>query len=317
MKKQSQKIIFVLILALQLGHFLPTVAQSTFRNAAEILNALHNPDTTHVLVVSHRGDWRNAPENSIRAVANVMEMGVEIVEIDVQRTADAELIVMHDKTIDRTTTGKGLIKELSLDTIKQVFLKNGAGMPTQHRVPTLREMMFFVKGKPILVNLDKAWDDMPQVYALLKETGTVQQAIFKGNQSIAELRNSIGSLADSIIYMPMVWPKDYNIYKPSQTANPVQFVQDFVDEYRPVAFEVIYDTEDSEVFDAIRLLKQQNIAVWVNTLWAELCAGHQDDLAIDNPDKHWGWVVQHGADLIQTDRPQALIDYLKEKGWRR
>ncbi|GHE28585.1 glycerophosphodiester phosphodiesterase family protein [Sphingobacterium griseoflavum] len=306
-----------LLLVLGMAFILPSFAQSIFKNPEEILAALKTPDSTHVLVVAHRGDWRNAPENSIRAVENVLKMGVEIVEIDVQRTADGELIVMHDKTIDRTTTGKGKIADLHLDSIRRVFLKNGAGMPTQHRVPTLREMMSFVKGKPILVNLDKAWQDMPQVYHLLKETGAIKQAIFKGNQSVGELRQSIGALVDSITYMPMVWPKDYHIYDTEDTTTPMQFVQDFVLAYRPVAFEVIYNKEESPVFDVIKLLNREGIAVWVNTLWAELCAGHQDDLAIDDPDAHWGWVIRHGADLIQTDRPQALIHYLKEKGWRR
>lgn len=69
---------------------------------------MFNPDSKDVLVVSHRGDWRNACENSVEAVRNASRMGVDIVEIDLGRTKDGELIVMHDDKVDRTTTGKGM-----------------------------------------------------------------------------------------------------------------------------------------------------------------------------------------------------------------
>ena len=61
-----------------------------------------------VSVISHRGDWRNTPENSIRAIQNCIDLGVNMVEIDIKKTKDNELILLHDKTLDRTTTGKGL-----------------------------------------------------------------------------------------------------------------------------------------------------------------------------------------------------------------
>ena len=58
-----------------------------------------------VMVVSHRGDWRNAPENSLQAIQNCIDMGVDMVEVDLKKTKEGHLIVMHDQTIDRTTKG--------------------------------------------------------------------------------------------------------------------------------------------------------------------------------------------------------------------
>ena len=52
-----------------------------------------------ILVVSHRADWRNAPENSLQAIQNCINMGVDMIEIDLKRTKDGHLILMHDKTI--------------------------------------------------------------------------------------------------------------------------------------------------------------------------------------------------------------------------
>lgn len=52
--------------------------------------------------------------------------------------------------------------------------------------------------------------------------------------------------------------------------------------------------------------------IWINALWPELCAGHDDDKAMDNPDENWGWMIKK-ANIIQTDRPKELIDFLKKK----
>ena len=77
---------------------------------------LKDSKNNQVIVVSHRGDWRNAPENSLQAIKNCIKMGVDMVEIDIRETKDGHLVLMHDKTIDRTTTGKGLVKEWTLDS---------------------------------------------------------------------------------------------------------------------------------------------------------------------------------------------------------
>lgn len=85
-----------------------------------------NRDQSSVIVVAHRGDWRNFPENSLEAIDNAVRMGVDIVELDVKKTKDGELILMHDRALDRTTTGKGLVSEATLDYIRGLKLKTAA-----------------------------------------------------------------------------------------------------------------------------------------------------------------------------------------------
>lgn len=289
-----------------------------FNNYQEILDWIENPTDDYVALVAHRGDWRNAPENSLRAVQNCIEMGIEIVEIDVRMTKDSQLIVIHDTSLDRTTTGKGKIRDWTLDSIRTLSLKNGAGMTTHHPIPTLEEMMLMVKGEPVLLNLDKAWAYLPETFEILKNTGTIEQAIFKGNDPYEVMLTMHGTLMDSMQYMPMVWPPDYNIYKSEEDMikDPIKYTKDYIEGMDPMAFEVIYSKEESVIFDAIKMMEDKRVAVWVNTLWARLCAGHHDDIAIDAPDEHWGWVIRHGANIIQTDRPKDLITYLKGKGLR-
>jgi len=301
----------IIVLFFVLLSFFEIRAQNTL---TEIRNRFFHPSSDYVMVVSHRGDWRNVPENSIPAVMNALKMGVEIVEIDIQKTKDNRLIVMHDKSIDRMTTGKGVIATLPLDSIKKFFLKDVKGKPTNNRVATLDELMLAVKGKPLLVNVDKGWENFYLVMDITEKTGTTPQVILKGNAPIGKLREQYGKLIDKVIYMPMVWPADYTIYERENYKTPYEYTKAFIDGYTPKGFEVILKDEKSSVDDALALMKSKGITIWINALWDDLCGGHADNKALKEPDAHWGWIIRKGANIIQTDYPIELIKYLKEKG---
>ena len=85
--------------------------------AERIREDLLNPNCERVLVVAHRADWRNFPENSLAGIESAINMGVDIIELDVQCTKDGVLIIMHDATLDRTTTGKGKVADWTLDSM--------------------------------------------------------------------------------------------------------------------------------------------------------------------------------------------------------
>lgn len=93
------------------------------------------------------GNWRSAPENSVAAIDSAIQMGVDIVEIDIHKTKDGQLILMHDDRVDRTTNGKGLIKDYTLAEIKKLKLKDKDGNLTEHIVPTLEEALLAGKGQ--------------------------------------------------------------------------------------------------------------------------------------------------------------------------
>jgi glycerophosphoryl diester phosphodiesterase len=266
-----------------------------------------------ILVASHRGDWRNYPENSIKAIEGAIRMGVDIVEIDLHKTKDGQLIVMHDPKLDRTTNGKGAIAETSMEDIRKLFLKSGVGILTREKVPTLEEVLLYIKDKRIMLNLDKSWNYIPEIIALLEKTGTAEQIILKGNKSAPELKKEVGDTMDHLMYMPMVWPLDYSIYKRDQAIDPAQYVQEFHQLFAPAAYEVIIKDDTAAADELLKQIRKSGAAVWINALWPELCAGHDDDLAIDHPDENWGWIIRKGATIIQTDRPEALIRYLKSK----
>lgn len=109
------------------------------------VSIIENLNNNNILVVSHRADWRNAPENSLQAIQNCIEMGVDMIEIDLKKTKDGQLILMHDKTIDRTTTGKGKPEDYTLEELGKFNLRNGAGHKTRHKIPTFEEVMLLCK----------------------------------------------------------------------------------------------------------------------------------------------------------------------------
>jgi len=88
-----------------------------------ILRKLYDPNTSSVVVVAHRGDWKHSVENSLPAMRHAIEMGVDVVEIDIRRTADGRLVLMHDATIDRTTNGRGEVASLTFDSIRRCRAK--------------------------------------------------------------------------------------------------------------------------------------------------------------------------------------------------
>ena len=283
--KHSRFSVGVILFALAM---LPTMAQE---RAAQIREKLLNRNLHSVIVVSHRADWRNFPENSLEAIESAIRMGVDVVELDLQRTKDGKLILMHDSKLDRTTTGKGKVSDWTLDSIKTLRLKNGCNIKTIHKVPTLEEALLAAKGK-IMINLDKADRYFDQVYELLQKTGTTEQIIMK--------------YLDEVIYMPIV-----NLDKEDAKRQ----IDVFVEDMRPVAFELLFVKDSNPLPRMLADSLKGESLIWYNTLWDTMAGGHDDDMSLANPDEGYGYLIDVlGCRIIQTDRPAYLLDYLRKRG---
>jgi glycerophosphoryl diester phosphodiesterase len=271
------------------------------RNASTILQDYLNND--NILVIAHRADWRYACENSILAIENAIEMGVDIIEIDLKKTSDNKLILMHDHTLDRTTTGKGYVKDYTLEEIKKLYLKDGAGHKTLFKVPTLKEALIASKNK-VLINLDQSFEYFEYVLPVLKETNTMNQIIIKGyNKSIDEVKEKLGIYIDSLQYMPII--------KLGKEGYKELFNEVLQYPFEGVEFTFASDTI-SEV-SRFHEFKKKGTRVWVNSLWAEHNSGHHDDRALKDSENSYGWLISKGINMIQTDRPKLLLKYLRSK----
>jgi len=95
-------------------------------------------------VTGHRGAAALEPENTIRSVRKALDLGVDQVEIDVHLSKDKKLVVIHDERVDRTTNGRGYVRDLTLAEIEKLDAGKG------ERIPTLQEVIDVVRGKAIL-----------------------------------------------------------------------------------------------------------------------------------------------------------------------
>ena len=295
----------VLLFFLLSCNSVPKATQHSLNRAHYIREQLIERDRSQVMVVAHRGAWRNSMENSLPSIEDAIKMGVDIVEIDLQRTADGHLILMHDASLDRTTTGKGMVSTWTLDSIKTLKLLNNQGAQTSEVVPTLEEALLIGKDK-ILFNLDKADRYFDQVYDILVSTNTTKQVIMKGSKSSNEVREEFGAYLDDVIYMPIV-----HLGNKNAKGKIIEFMSDF----NPVAFELIYRNDSNPLPKEIADVIDGKSLIWYNTLSKRMVGGHDDDMALENPDKAYGYLIDSlNCRIIQTDRPAYLVDYLRSRG---
>ncbi|MBU1271732.1 MAG: glycerophosphodiester phosphodiesterase family protein [Alphaproteobacteria bacterium] len=259
------------------------------------------------MVVAHRGCWTTTAENSLAAIAACRRLGVDMVELDVQRTRDGRLMLMHDATVDRTTNGSGRVADLTLAQIKALRLKVGAGGPTaaltDEAPPTFSEAMEAARGA-ILVNVDAKGEVNLQAVQELERMGLVDQVVIKSPAPAddPELRAVLDG-RNLLLFMPILRERDGTVLSTAP------------DRYRPQppAYEVVFTTE-AYLEAGAPLLRARSGRVWVNTLEPAHAAGHVDEEALRDPDAHWGRLIRMGANIIQTDEPGALIDWLKMCG---
>ncbi|GAA3643101.1 sialate O-acetylesterase [Flavivirga jejuensis] len=274
---------------------------SSFKALKEMLL---KPTNNYVMVAAHRGDWRHGTENSLQAIEMAIDMGVDIVEIDIAVTADSIPILMHDKTLDRTTNCLGLVKNITYKSLTKCRLKDGLDDLTGSKIPTLEEALEKVKGK-ILINIDKGEDHIPLVYEILKKTKTLDQAIFSSYYPYKKLQKLSGNLIDSVLYMPKI---------KHDTKYPKKYLDTFLKKTQSVILQTRALTEQDTLLQMIPNAKSKGLWLWMNTLEPFHSAGHTDEKIVDNPDTHLSWVLDQGTSIIQTDRPEIVLEYLRSKG---
>ena len=211
---------------------------------------------------------------------------------------------MHDKTIDRTTTGKGLVKEWTLDSLKTLNLVDGLGVATKYKIPTLKEALQTSKDK-ILVNLDKSYTIFDKCYQVILETGTENQVVIKGGKEYATVKKEFGKYLNKVHFMPILG-------LPDSTAK--KFVDDYMNsENAPIAFEFTVKSDTIKFLKEFKKIRNKGASIWVNSLWGHHNANHDDEEAVKNI-KIYDWYINNNIDIIQTDRPQLLLNYLRQRG---
>ena len=194
------------------------------------------------LIYGHRGASGYAPENTLEAFRLSMDMGADGFELDVHMSADGELVVIHDESVDRTTNGIGLVKNLTLAQLKELDASAGMDKYKGAKIPTLSEVFELIRDTHHIVNVEIKTDECfsPEIeekcLALAKEKGIGDRIIYSSfnHFTLLKLRElkpdvKLGMLFGDILIKPWEYAKSLTV----DYVHPMKmniYVPDFIEE---------------------------------------------------------------------------------------
>jgi glycerophosphoryl diester phosphodiesterase len=247
------------------------------------------PESKHkFIVIAHRGDHVEVPENTIAAYENGIKHEVDYVEIDLRTTKDSVLVIMHDATVDRMTNGKGKISDLTYAEIKQLKVMDKKKDSTKtYSVPTFEEVLKTCRDK-IHIYLDFKNASVLQSYNMIEKYGMEKQMIVYINS-----------------------PSQYEEWRKLVPSMPVMLSMP----------DNIKNEDQLKIFiakDPLELLDGDYSSYTRAMVKAATAAGKTawPDIQSPDEDRNWDKALELGFKGLQTDHPKALIEYLKKKGLR-
>ncbi len=259
------------------------------------------------LVCAHRGvSGANIPCNTMAAFRAALSQGADIIELDVSKSRDGVFYVFHPGMEKPHLGFPMLLSKLSSKTINRLRFVNQDDNPTVCRINTLEEVLSFLKGK-CYINIDKFWIDIPGISEIIRKTGVEKQVIVKTDTKEKYL-NQVEKYAPDFMFMPIVSKED-NITD--------ELVKKGIN---CIGAEVLFTTEEQKVCseEYIEYMHSKKMIVWANSIVynykSVLSAGHTDDIAVQGEeDRGWGWLIDRGFDIIQTDWCLMLKNYIRKR----
>jgi Glycerophosphoryl diester phosphodiesterase len=278
------------------------------RNNCEKINRIfkNTLKQNRVLIAAHRGtSGGNIAENTIGAYTCALANRADIIEMDLAKSTDGKFFIFHDGNEKRLLGTEKNLTTMTSEEILSYPMHNSNGHPMNEKVNLFEDVLEALKGK-CLINLDRSdryWDE---AIPIIEKHGMLDQVIIKSEPEEKYL-SFLENLKTPVMYMPKEMDAD--------AADEI-----LKRDINTVAFETIYTTTESNMLNPVRQQnwKDKGVALWTNALrikdsWNR-SAWHDDNGAIlGNPDEHWGWMVDHNFDIIQTDWPLLLRTYLDKK----
>ncbi len=149
-----------------------------------------------MLRIGHRGARAHAPENTLSSFKKALEIGVDAVELEVRKTKDNHLVVIHDADVKRTTNCEGLVSAFTLEEIKGFDAGSG------EKIPTLEEVLDFLDKKvKVFVELkETGFED--QVLSIVKEKGLEKNVVITSflEEALKKIRELNANVETGLIY---------------------------------------------------------------------------------------------------------------------
>ena len=252
--------------------------------AASAQNLAPLPPPRHSFTIScHRGDHTHAPENTLKAYENAITAGADYVEIDLRTTVDSQLVIMHDATVNRTTNGIGLVKDMRYDSLTKLRVKDKTHPEWgEHPIPTFSQVLELCKDK-IYIYLDFKNADPGAAYRLIRKYGMEKQVVvyINAEQQFHDWRRVAPS-------MPLI------VSLPATVKDTIS-LKKFLDKVNPEILDGGYDQYTQEMITMAQRLGY--------TVFPDI-QGPAEGPAL------WEQPVQKGIKALQTDHPEDLIAWL-------
>lgn len=238
------------------------------------------------LVSAHRGGpYIGYPENAIETFAHVASKGPVVIECDIAMTSDSVLVMMHDNTLERTTTGTGNVIDFTWEELQHIRLKDHEGNLTDFEIPTLTDVLIWGKGKALFtLDVKRGVPFRMVVDAVVENQMEDYAAIISYNANDAELIHRLDNrLMISVgIGSQLAYEAHAHMGIPDQ--NMIAFVG--VSEPEPSVYEMLHEKGISTILGAL---------------------GNLDKKAEAKGDSLYAGLVKRGADVLATDRPLEAL----------
>ena len=264
-----------------------------------------------VLIAGHRGNWGgNIPPNTIASYKAALMLGVDIIESDILESRDGVFYAYHSGE-ERQTLGIGsLLSCLTSDEIDNLVYRNSIFNQSGIGVERMDDALSFLKGR-CFINIDRGWKcSWSNTLRYLRSAGMDDQIIIKSPPE-EDLLTALEKEGGNLMYMAII--KEAGQYEEVRRHKGINLV----------AAETNYQSVDNPISSDsfISRLHEDGILVWANALKLEegknLAAGWDDDSSIINgPDTGWGILLEKNYDIIQTDWPSLLIDYIRTRSMK-
>ena len=234
-------------------------------------------------VSAHRGGSGiiNYPENCIETFDYLHKKGIQIFEIDISETKDQHLVLMHDNSLQRTSTGRQDVNQINLNQIKEYFLVDDFGQQTSYKIPTFAEALNWGKDKPIyfMVDIKKGVD-----YAAIVSTinqANMQNKVVLVTYTVGQAKKLNRIAPNMLLSVSMRNEREFN--EMMNSGIPTDKMVAFTGTRR----------NDKSLFDKIH---EKDILVIFGTL------GNLDKSAATKGNQLYKDLEKDGVDIFATDR---------------
>ena len=260
------------------------------------------------IIIAHRGvSGGNIPCNTMAAYEIALKQGADMIEVDVSSSADGKLFLFHPM-MELSHLGKPLLlSALPYSIIKKLHYVNYDRSQTQFNLADFDAFLEQFKGR-CYINIDKFWSNPEKIYKAIKRHNMTDQILVKSKLTKdGRVLDLMENMAPELAFMPIV-NDTYALHEEVKKRN-----------INYVGVECCFKKDTAEVAseEFIEKMHRDDILVWANSILfsykVQLAGGHSDDTSLtEGEEKGWGWLAERGFDMIQTDWPGMLIDYLKK-----